>query len=260
MKRNNNRSSLLLRFCAGAYLLYTDFILVKSIIAGDVPGKWIFLGYFCVGVFLIFGIRLLVNTWKKYLAMSSETDSNSIAREKALNEYSASIIETTSTFTEKNKELAHLQSCVSFCVQGQRSIAKTFNRQDYALGFSRYTDACKEIFIKADNIVKKNPDLHNTVIQLLSAQLITDLRGEYEKTRSKRLLKQLMDTDKGTLTFYTIPMIRELDLSIGEELAKCICSMWNVTYPKHAFKVGYYQRILDGFKNRSILNLLGVRR
>lgn len=263
MKKPSRHSNLLLRIMAGIYLIYTAVSLLKSVLSGDAPGGYTWLGYICFILFLAVGAMLLIVSVKKYYCLLNDngnesTDSCENLQRSTANTMSANDDASSLPFREF-PALPHICESILSYVRDKRSIAKTFNRKNYATGFASYMKECQDVFITLDDIILKQPFAKDSILQAVAFFLVAGLDSDYTASRNGRERELKMNTDKGTLTFYFVPMIQELNTSYSQDLATIICQTWNASFPKYSFNVGTYQRILNGFTDKSFLRTLGIQ-
>lgn len=263
MKKASHHTNLLLRILAGIYLIFTAISLLKSILSGDAPEGYSWLGFFCVFLFFAIGVLLLVASVKKYYCLLNDynnesTDSCDDLPRSASGTVSAND-DASSLPLREFPALPHICESILSYVRDKRSIAKTFNKKNYATGFASYMQECQDIFFELDSLILKHPFAKDNILQAVAFFLVEGLASDYAASRNGGERKSKMSTDKGTLTFYFVPMIQELNTSYGQDLAKIICQTWNTSFPNYYFKIGTYQRILSGFTNKSFFRSLGIR-
>ena len=244
-KARVSRTNLVLRFAAGIYLLYCAGSLLVHTKSGQTPDDFSLYSYIFSGLFVVFGAILLYTSVRKYGAQPPE-------------EKTISPEETAPPPVHSGIGTEDLIIGISSCIIGHRDISRTFNELDYARGFREYADACRDALLPLDTLAAEQGA--GPVIHAVSQRLIFDLKASYDSSASEKEKRAFMSADKKTLTFYFIPLINSLGLSISKPLAEGVCESWNTTFPSYAFSVGTFEQILGGFSGKSPLRHFGVRK
>lgn len=240
-----SRTSLVLRFAAGIYLLYCAGSLLAHTKSGQAPGGSPLYSYIFSGLFVVFGAILLYTSVRKYGAQPPED--KPISPE-----------EPPPSPVHGGISTEDIIIGISSCIIGHRDISRTFNEFDYARGFREYADACRDALLPLDTLAAEQGA--EPVIHAVSQRLIFDLKASYASSASEKEKRAFMSADKKTLTFYFIPLINSLGLSISKPLAEGVCEGWNTAFPSYAFSVGTFEQILGGFSGKSPLRHFGVRK
>lgn len=250
-----NQTNLLLRILAAAYLLYSAYLLIKASLAGKLDQNLQILGVFAAGLFVAFAVWLIVNTYKKYKLLLSESEESGAEPSESDTVPTESPAEDVPLSSDNCVIPEKLWDCVlkdfSSCLLGNRGISKHFTAKEYAPSFERFTKDCHPILVRADTALRGCAKAErDNLLSLLSHRFVQDVEKSYASIPSKRQLALQQDEDKRDIALYLVPMIRELHLSISEKLAQELVDAWNEAHPKTPIGLGSYQRILDAFQHR----------
>lgn len=240
-----SRTNLVLRFAAGIYLLYSAVYLLIRAKSSHISVGFSLYSYIFSGLFAVFGVILLYASARRYGAQQLE-------------ESPASPGEMAPPPVPGGTGAENLAIGISSCIIGHRDISHTFNEFDYARGFREYADACRDALLPLDTLAAEQGA--GPVIHAVSQRLIFDLKASYASSASEKEKRAFMSADKKTMTFYFIPLINSLGLSISKPLADGVCESWNTAFPSYAFSVGTFEQILGGFSGKSLLRHFGVRK
>ena len=148
--------------------------------------------------------------------------------------------------------VAHLLDCV----RDFPNAFKQFNRKQYESFYQTHKEALMPVFEAMDRWVCAHPMQRQTLLEGFVQQFLLQWEAFHQnhpKAKSKHAKDRLAFSDKLTLAWFTVPAVRGMDLSIGEDFTTRLRDRFNEKYPDNRFEIGSFEEIRSGFRKRWFL-------
>ena len=142
------------------------------------------------------------------------------------------------------------------CVRDFPNAFKHFNRKQYESFYQTHKEALTPVFEAMDRWVCAHPMQRQTFLEDFVQQFLQQWEAfhrDHPKAGSKHARDRLAFSNKLTLAWFTVPAIRGMDLSIGEDFSALLRDRFNEKYPENRFEVGSFEEIRSGFRKRWFL-------
>ena len=150
--------------------------------------------------------------------------------------------EADRTFAE-----AHLLDCI----RDFPNYFKYFNGKQYESAYIAYREAIRETWEAMDRYVCAKPAQRDDLLEQFAEAFVSQWEA-YQSGQKKGGRKRRELADKITLTFFTVPAIRGLGISIGERFTETLRDRFNEKYPDNRFEIAPYDEICSGFRKRGL--------
>lgn len=224
------RGNPLLRFFAGAYLLYSAYRLVQLYRTGQILGESTVLSLLAAVVFAAVGAWLCVASYRAYQAGGAQVE----ADEEALPD--ASQEEAGPACAGGDGDLPYALEHIGGCVVEHRDLLRHFSREEYASSFAQYQAGCRTVFLRAARAAEELGSV--PVAQALCRALLDALDAQYRAIPRSGRRRRLRERDKQLLAFYLVPAVRDLDLNISGDFARLLSEGWQARFPVRNFPRG----------------------
>lgn len=144
------------------------------------------------------------------------------------------------------------------CIRDYPDCYKEFTRKKYAAAFEAHREGTRETWEALDRWVCAQPARREALLEEfaeLFVQQWEDFHLSQQKARTKHARERLAFANKLTLAWFTVPALRSLGLSVGEDFSCLLRDRFNARYPKNIFNVGTYEEIQGGFRRRGLAGL-----
>ena len=150
---------------------------------------------------------------------------------------------------ESDRELAeeHLFDCIR-CYSGY---FKNFGRKSYESSFRSYRSEIEDTFLAMDRYITAQPERREELIEGFVDRFIDEWESWHNRNGAKKkaVEKEMFDS-KLVLAWYTVPALRSMEISCGEEFTELLREKFVERYPDNAFTIGSFTDINSGFRKR----------
>ena len=163
---------------------------------------------------------------------------------------------TVTTLPADEADRAYVQEHLLDCIRDFPDYFKQFTRKKYEASYGVHRDAIRETYEAMDRYVCAQPARRDELLEAFVNNFLEQWEVlQSSKRNARRRRKEF--SDKLTLAWFTIPAIRGLGLSIGEDFTELLRKRFNERYPGNSFEIGSYEEIRSGFRKQGLLGLFG---
>ena len=155
--------------------------------------------------------------------------------------------QTTQTLPADEADRAFAEEHLLDCIRDFPNWYKQFNKKKYESSFETHREGIRETFEALDRYVCAQPARREELLKGFAADFVAQWE-DYQNGKGKLGRKTREFSDKLTLAWYTVPAIRSLGLSIGEDFPALLRDRFNEAYPDNPFELGTYEEIRGGFR------------
>ena len=141
------------------------------------------------------------------------------------------------------------------CIRDYPEYFRNFGRKTYADSFRTYRDGIAEAFRAMDRYIAAQPEKREALLGEFVGKFLADWESfhQQDKRWKRRTSRERMLFDsKLTLAWYTVPAIRDLGLSTGEDFTKLLQKRFVEKYPLNIFQCGTYEEISRDFHKHKL--------
>ena len=143
-------------------------------------------------------------------------------------------------------DAAALAAELAELMAANRALARQFGRTTYEGQFRAYQAKLSPLIIRLEAALPDGPGRSAAVEQMAEAWLDA-LDALWRKSSRK---SQPHYEDQHLMAIFTIPALRNLPQSAGEELAQAVQARWVARWPKSPIGYGSYEEITAGFQKK----------
>ena len=141
---------------------------------------------------------------------------------------------------------AALASELTALMADPRALARQFSRTTYEGQFRSYQEKLAPIVLRLEASLPQGAE-RSAALDQMAAAWLDALTALWRKTTRKAPPHY---EDQHLMAIFTIPALRDLPQSAGEELARAVQQQWVARWPKSPIGLGSYQDITAGFRTR----------
>ena len=140
---------------------------------------------------------------------------------------------------------AHLLDCVR-CFPKQY---KQFTKKRYPDSFREHRSVLEDAYMAMDRYICAQPMQRTELLEAFVTRFLQDWEDyHHAQKKGDSARKKLEFENKLTLAWYTVPAIRQMELSISEDYVNLLQQRFTERYPENIFTVGSYEEIVSGFR------------
>ena len=155
--------------------------------------------------------------------------------------------EIPATLPADEADRAYAEKHLLDCIRNYPNYFKRFNRKKYEPAYRAHREDIRETFEAMDRYVCAMPAQREKLVESFVDAFLAQWE-EYQSSQKKMGRKRREFADKLTLAWFTVPAIRSLDLSIGEDFLPMLRDRFNEKYPDNRFELGSFAEINGGFR------------
>ena len=133
------------------------------------------------------------------------------------------------------------------CVRCYPDYFKYFNRKKYDEAYRSHREGICETWEAMDRYICAQPARREALLNEFTDQFLKQWET-YQSGRSKHSRKRGEFSDKLTLAMFTVPAIRSLNLSIGDDFCQLLRDKFVAKYPDNIFETATYEDVRSGFR------------
>lgn len=129
------------------------------------------------------------------------------------------------------------------------NLMESFKKKTYEEVFAKYKEECRPTFEAIEHACAVKEEERDSILNQCIERALNDFDASMS-SMNKGKKNSYIENCKMVLALYTIPMILDLKMDISEEYADRLIEQWTQKYPKHVFKKGTYESLVEGFEKK----------
>ncbi|MFA9463266.1 MAG: CFI-box-CTERM domain-containing protein [Velocimicrobium sp.] len=125
-------------------------------------------------------------------------------------------------------------------------LMEKFKKKSYGDAFQEYKEKSYPIFESMQRACTVREEQKTDIIDACVKRALDDFEASME-SMNKTKKNSYLENCKMVLALYTIPMILDLRMELSEEYTDHFIEKWIEKYPKHVFRKGTYESLVEGF-------------
>lgn len=151
---------------------------------------------------------------------------------------------------------AYAEAHLLDCIRDFPKLYKQFSRKKYEASFQAHREAIRPAYEAMDRWVCAQPARRQQLLEAFADSFLEQWEAYQQgNARTRHGREQNAFADKLTLAWYTVPAIRDLELSVSQDYPYILRDRFNARYPGNIFEVGSYNEISGGFRKRGLAAL-----
>ncbi len=166
-----------------------------------------------------------------------------------------SVGELTAPVAANEADRVYAEEHLLDCIRNYPDYFKKFSRKTYADSFRTYRDGIEEIFRAMDRYVCAKPMDRQALLEHFVEKFLEGWESFHRQDRRwahKMSRERMLFDSKLTLAWYTVPAIRDLGLSVGEDFTSLLQKRFAEKYPMNLFQCATYEEISSGFHKHKL--------
>ena len=163
--------------------------------------------------------------------------------------------ELTAPKTVGEEDRIYAEEHLLDCIRNYPDYFKKFGRKTYADSFEVYRDGIAETFRAMDRYVLAQPLRRQEFLEHFVEHFLTEWERFHQQDKRwnrKATRERMLFDSKLTLAWYTVPAIRSLELSCGEDFTALLQKRFTEKYPLNLFQCATYEEISYGFHKHKL--------
>ncbi|MBR4702001.1 MAG: hypothetical protein IKP19_09965 [Oscillospiraceae bacterium] len=145
-------------------------------------------------------------------------------------------------------DLDYVKEHLFDCIRDYPDYYKNFNKKKFESSFQTYQYGIEDTYLAMDRYICALPARREELLESFAEQFLEDWKAHHSrngKTREKEMF-----SNKLILAWYTVPAIRNLELSVSEDYTELLQRKFSAAYPRNTFARATYSDLASGFRKR----------